>query len=210
MALKSSWRVFWGRSANFDSFSIFGEVNFHFPEFSGVFGEKRRRVSYWDILSYRKPFLMKFWSILGLFDLLEPLEQVSEPLEVIAGDFSSGKLSGPSGPFQCWSCWRLGAAIFGDSKAMFSYFGPSESDGRGFRTIWGHLHHEMLHARLKGHQGHLGKVLYKVHFHCLVIGKEHVQLIPIFWFCIYSQICLLRHSYSCISIWSIFNTRGQA
>ena len=34
-----------------------------------------------------------------------------------SGDFSSGKLSGPLGPFQCWSCWRLGAAIFGDSKA---------------------------------------------------------------------------------------------
>ena len=44
---------------------------------------KEGGVSYCHIFCYRKPFLTKFGWILGLFDLLEPMEQVSEPFEVI-------------------------------------------------------------------------------------------------------------------------------
>jgi len=74
-------------SAKFGFFSIFGEVNSHFPEFSGVFGEKRREVCYWENRSYRKPFFTFFGSILGILSLLEPLEQVAEPTEVSFSHF---------------------------------------------------------------------------------------------------------------------------
>ena len=52
-ALTNCWRTFWADSDNFDLFANFGKVNFLFPEFSGVFGEKRRKVCYWENRSYR-------------------------------------------------------------------------------------------------------------------------------------------------------------
>jgi hypothetical protein len=79
--------LFLADSDIFYLFANFGETNFHFPEFSGVFGEKRRKVCYWENRSYRKPFFTFFGSILGIFSLLEPMEQVAEPTEVSFSHF---------------------------------------------------------------------------------------------------------------------------
>jgi hypothetical protein len=79
--------LFLADSDIFDFIAIFGEVNSHFPEFGGVFGEKWRRVCYWENRSYRKPFFTFFGSILGIFSLLEPMEQVAEPTEVSFSHF---------------------------------------------------------------------------------------------------------------------------
>jgi hypothetical protein len=50
-------------------------------------GEKEGGVCFCHNFCYRRPFWTIFGSILGLFDLLEPLEQVSEPLEIICRCF---------------------------------------------------------------------------------------------------------------------------
>jgi hypothetical protein len=64
-------------SASFGAFAIFILANSRYSYFGGVFWGKEGGVSYWDIFGYRKPFFRKFCWILGLFDLLKPLAQVS-------------------------------------------------------------------------------------------------------------------------------------
>jgi hypothetical protein len=63
--------------------AIFSFSNSNYSYFGGVSWGKEEEVNYGHNFGYRKPFFTFFWSILGLFDLLEPLEQVSEPFEVI-------------------------------------------------------------------------------------------------------------------------------
>jgi len=74
--------VFWAETALFGVYAIFSKGNSRYSYFGGVSWGKEEEVSYWDNFGYRKPFRMNFGRILGLFDLLEPMEQVLEPFEV--------------------------------------------------------------------------------------------------------------------------------
>jgi hypothetical protein len=74
---------FGAESAKFGLLLLLAKLTPAMPFLVEFCWEKEGGDSYWDNFCYRKPFFTFFWSILGLFDLLEPLEQVSEPLEVI-------------------------------------------------------------------------------------------------------------------------------
>jgi hypothetical protein len=80
--------------------------------------EKRRRNQLWPYLWLGKTFLHVFFGRFWVSSTFwSHWSRFQSHWRSFAGDFASGKLSGPPGPFQCWSCWRLGASIFGDSKA---------------------------------------------------------------------------------------------
>ena len=66
-------RLFW-------HIAIFSETNSSYAEFSG---EKEEESVIAISLARENLSSRFFWSILGLFDLLEPMEQVLEPSEII-------------------------------------------------------------------------------------------------------------------------------
>jgi hypothetical protein len=74
---------FGAESANFGLLLFLAKLTPAKPFLVEFCWEKEEETVIGHNFCYRKPFFTFFWSILGLFDLLEPLEQVSEPLEVI-------------------------------------------------------------------------------------------------------------------------------
>jgi hypothetical protein len=72
--MSNGWRVFWRSPPILGALAIFSKDNSRYSYFGGVSWGKEEEVSYWHNFCYRKPFWMNFGWILGLFDLLEPLE----------------------------------------------------------------------------------------------------------------------------------------
>ena len=98
-----------------------------------------------------QPLNMKWRSFLKVFSVLSPFLQLFLPIKAFSPWISSGSFLGHHDHFSAWAVWGLYSSIFGDSKSYFYFFRPSESIGRGFKTIRGFLHLEFLQRSSKSH-----------------------------------------------------------
>jgi hypothetical protein len=100
---------FGAESANFWHIAIFRETNSSYAEFSG----EKEEESVIAISLARKVLSSRFFGRFWVSSTFwSQWSRFQSHLRSFAGDFASGKLSGPLGPFQCWSCL----------EAMFSHF----------------------------------------------------------------------------------------
>jgi hypothetical protein len=117
----SSWRVFGAESAFFDIFAIFSEANSHYSEFGGVFGEKRRRVSYWisgATGNHSSRNFGRFWVFSAFWSQWSRLQSQQRCRSAI---FRAEELEEPSGPWVKRSFIGAAFTVLGDFRVISSF-----------------------------------------------------------------------------------------